>query len=121
MSSWVDTGLPCDSVLFGADWLRRLVGCGPFSAPTTQEFDTRQGVLVGDLFVAKHSKRSAHEDTSSVDIAAKALTEAGKLATVFNSAVQSRLSVCGPNGRVDPRVWGVQFLSCSTYTLVFSS
>lgn len=66
--------------------------------------------------VGKHSKR-ADEDLSSINTSAKALTDAGKLATAFNEAVQKRLlSVRGRNGRVNPRVWSVQFLSCCSYS-----
>lgn len=64
--------------------------------------------------MGKQSNRM-NEDLSSINTSAKALTDAAKLAKSFNLGVQERLSACGPNGRVDPRVWGVHFLSCSTY------
>lgn len=71
---------------------------------------------VGRLLVGKQAKRS-NEDLSSINTSAKALTEAGKLAGAFNQAVQSRLSVCAArNDLVDQRVWGIQFLSCYTYS-----
>lgn len=79
-----------------------------------QEFDTRQGVLVGRKMAGKMSKRT-NDDLSPLHASAKALTDAGKLANAFNLAVQTRLSGRGRSGTVDPRVWGVQFLSCSTY------
>ena len=88
----------------------------------------RRGALVGELFAAKHSKRSlTHEDSESAVTAAKALDEAGKLAGAFNLEVQKCFQfMCagadnyggdgdGWNMRVDQRLWRVQFLTCSLY------
>eukprot|EP00752_Nemacystus_decipiens_P008919 g7962.t1 len=80
-----------------------------------QEVDTDGDVFVGPPMVGKQSKR-LNEDLSSINTSAKALTDAGKLARAFNQAVQGRLSACRRNRLVDSRVWGVQFLSCSTYS-----
>ena len=100
-----------------------------------QEYDMRRRALVGELFVAKHSKRSlTHEDSESALTGAKALDEAAKLAGAFNSEMDKCFqSFCAGvdknvrdgdrcNIRVDRRLWRVQFLTCSIYRcLRFSS
>lgn len=87
-----------------------------------QEYDSRRGALVGQLLVAKNSKRSSGpENDSSAETAAEIQAEVTKISDAFNSEVQKCLSDTPHErkGRVDRRVWEIEFLACSVYRCVF--
>lgn len=92
------------------------------SSALKQEFDSQRRELVGDLLVAKQSKRRNHDDNeASASAAATSLAEATKLADSFNTEVHRRLWPMsdildeGNGGFVDRRAWRIEFLRCSIY------